>query len=375
MLYLDQPREIRNKNPWGGGGNDNGGRNPWGNNGNGGGGGDRPPELDEMLRKAQENFRQVMPEKFGGGKILLIIVIAIFGLWMSSGLFIVNPGEHRVIQYFGQWDRTKTTEGLGYHLPWPVNTSTTVNVSEVRKMTVGFVEIPTRNGEQKRDISDESLMLTSDANIVDLDLVVLWNIKSAEDYLFQIRDPENTIKKVVESAIREIVGQTEMFPIITTARAKVQEEAHAIMQSNLDDYQSGVNISQVLIQQAEVHPDVQNAFQEVQSAKQVANDTQNRAQAYREDIIPRARGEAIQLLQEAEAYRESIIARSTGDAERFKSVYEAYLTGKDVTKKRLYLETMEKVLKGANKIILDQDGSGSGVVPYLPLNELRKKQD
>lgn len=372
MIDLNKPKEIQNKNPWGGGGNDNGPKNPWGNGGHGGG--ERPPELDEMLRKAQENFRQVMPEKFGGGKIVTLIFLAIVGLWMASGFYIVNPGEHAVIQRFGEWDRTKAEEGLGYNFPWPIEANTKVNVSELRKMTIGFSELSTRAGTQTRDIPDESLMLTSDANIVDLDLVVLWNIKSAEDYLFQIRDPENTIKKVVESAIREVVGQTEMFPIITTERSTVQDLARDIMIKNLDDYKSGVNISQVLIQEAEVHPDVQNAFQEVQSAKQVAIDTQNRAQAYREDIIPRARGEAIKMIQEAEAYKESVIARSTGDAERFKAVYEAYLTGQDVTKKRMYLETMERVLQNAQKIVLDQEnGAGSGVVPYLPLNELNKK--
>ena len=368
MIDLNKPKEIQNKNPWGGGGNDNGPKNPWGNGGHGGG--ERPPELDEMLRKAQENFRQVMPEKFGGGKIVTLIFLAIVGLWLASGFYIVNPGEHAVIQRFGEWDRTKTEEGLGYSFPWPIEVNTKVNVSELRKMTIGFSELSTRGGTQTRDLPDESLMLTSDANIVDLDLVVLWNIKSAEDYLFQIRDPENTIKKVVESAIREVVGQTEMFPIITTERSAVQELARDIMIKNLDDYKSGVNISQVLIQEAEVHPDVQNAFQEVQSAKQVAIDTQNRAQAYREDIIPRARGEAIKMIQEAEAYKESVIARSTGDAERFKAVYEAYLTGQDVTKKRMYLETMERVLQNAQKIVLDQE---NGAVPYLPLNELNKK--
>ena len=212
-------------------------------------------------------------------------------------------------------------------------------------------------------------MLTSDRNIVDLDLVIQWNIKSSEDYLFEIRDQENTIKKVAESAIREVVGQTDMFPIITTGRAAVAEAAKAIIQQNLDEYKSGVNITQVLIERAEVHPDVQAAFQDVQSAKQDAEDVQNRAEAYREDILPRARGEAIKMMQEAEAYKQSTIARSKGDAERFNAVYEAYLSGKDVTKERIFLETMEDVLGNAQKIILDSD-AGSGAVPYLPLNEL-----
>ena len=192
-----------------------------------------------------------------------------------------------------------------------------------------------------------------------------WNIKSAEDYLFKIKDQEATVKKVVESAIREEVGQTNMFPIITTDRDRVAQETKQIIQDNLDEYSSGVNITQVLIQRAEVHPDVQQAFQDVQSAKQDAEDVQNRARAYREDILPKARGEAIQRIQQAEAYKESTVAAATGDADRFNSIYESYLTGQEVTKKRIYLETMEEVLGNAQKIILDQGNGGQGVVPYL----------
>ena len=215
-------------------------------------------------------------------------------------------------------------------------------------------------------------MLTSDRNIVDLDLEIQWNIKSSEEFIFEIQDQENTIKKVAESAIREIVGQTPMFQIITNKRQQVADKTKEIIQQNLDEYKSGVNITQILIQQAEVHPDVQNAFQDVQSAKQDAEDVQNRAEAYREDILPKARGQAIQMLQQAEGYQQSVIARASGDADRFNSVYTAYLSGKDVTKERIYIETMEDVLRNAQKIIIDDNG-GQGVVPYLPLNELQNK--
>jgi membrane protease subunit HflK len=365
--------DRRKKNPWGNqNNNDKGGQNPWGSNGSHQG--EPPPDLDEMLRKAQENLRQVMPGNFGGGKIVFLSILAILALWLASGFYIIVPGEHGVIQRFGAWERTQVNEGLGYHLAWPIETVEKVNVTEVRRMGIGFIESFNRGGgSQKRDIPDESLMLTSDANIVDLDMEVQWNIKSAEDYLFNIKDQENTIKKVAESAIREVVGQTEMFPIITQARTEVAQRVRDIMSKNLDEYKSGVNIMQVLIQQAEVHPDVQNAFQDVQSAKQDAEDVQNRAEAHREDILPKARGVAIQMLQEADAYKQSTIARATGDASRFKSVYQAYLKGQDVTKERIYIETMEDVLQNAQKIILDQegDGGGQGVVPYLPLNEIK----
>lgn len=364
----------KRKNPWDSHSNDDkgGSKNPWGGGGSGGG---EPPELDEMLRKAQENFRQVMPGGgSGGGKIIGLAIIAIALLWLASGFYVVNPGEHAVVQRFGAWSRTQAEPGLGYHFPAPIETAAIINVEEIRKMTIGFTESYGRGRTTgKRDLPEESLMLTSDRNIVDLDLEIQWNIKSSEEYLFEIRDQQNTIKKVAESAIREIVGQTNMFPIITNKRQEVADKTKEIIQKNLDEYQSGVNITQVLIQQAEVHPDVQNAFQDVQSAKQDEEDVQNRAEAYRADILPKARGNAIQMLQRAEAYKQSAIARANGDADRFNSVYQAYLSGKDVTKERIYIETMESVLRNAQKIILDDQGSG-GVVPYLPLDELQNRK-
>lgn len=369
MPWQDRPDSDKKKNPWGAGPGKNGGpRPPWGGNG-GRPGGEPPPDLDDMLRRAKENLHQVMPGNVGGGRAFTLAAGIAALLWLASGFYIVEPGTHAVEQRFGRWSETKAEEGLGYHMPWPVETVRKVNVSELRRMEIGFSETYSRGSAIRHDNPEESLMLTEDANIVDLDLVVMWNIKSAEDFLFRIRDPENTIKKVAESAIREVVGQTPMFQIITQQRTEVANRARDIMIKNLDDYHSGINIAQVLIQEAEVHPDVQDAFQDVQSAKQDAIDVQNRAQAYREDIIPKARGEAIKMKQQAEAYKQSVTARAVGDAERFNSVYQAYLTGEDVTKRRIYIETMEDVMRNAQKIILDKDAGG--VVPYLPLNELK----
>ncbi len=360
------------KNPWGNYDITNRGNKGRGKGGGGGNGGGEPPDIDDILRKAQEGFREALPGNFGNGGIILVAILGLLALWAASGFYVVNPGEHAVIQRFGAHARSQTAEGLGYHLPSPIETRTIVNVNQQRSMSIGFAEL---RGGQKRNMPEESLMLTSDRNIIDLDLVILWTIKSAEHFLFEIRDQENTIKKVAESAIREVVGQTDMFPIITRDRAIVAARAQEIIQENLDEYNSGVTINQVLIQQAEVHPDVQNAFQDVQSAKQDAEDTQNRSEAYREDILPKARGQAAKLFQQAEAYKESTVARATGDAERFNSVYKAYLSGETVTKQRLYIETMENVLKNAQTIILDNNnGKGSGVVPYLPLNELNTKK-
>lgn len=357
------------KNPWGRPSDESrGGRNPWGMQQ--GGGSEPPPDLDDMLRRAQDNLRQVFPGGVGGGGAVTLALAALAGLWLASGFYIVLPGQSGVIQRFGAWHRTQAEEGLGYRIPWPVDTITKVNTTEMRRMEIGFSDV-SGTGAGKRDIPEESLMLTADANIVNLHMVVLWNVKSAEDFAFNIQDPENTIKKVAESAIREVVGQTRMFPIITEAREEVARRARDIMAASLDTYKSGVNISQVLIQQAEVHPDVQDAFQDVQSARQDAIDVQNRALAYRQDILPKARGEAIKIGQDAEGYSQSVIARAEGDAQRFKSVYESYAKAKDVTKSRIYIETIEQVMKNAQKIIVDDQAGGSGVVPYLPLNELK----
>ena len=372
MGWDDKPDNKR-KNPWGKPGNDD--RGAWGGGGGQkppGGGGNEPPDIDEMLRRAQANFRSVMPGELNSFSIIGIILAAVVALWLASGFFIVNPGDNVVIQRFGAWSRTADKEGLGYHFPAPIESAETVKVNELRSMNIGFTEAYDRTGERgQRDLPEESLMLTADRNIVDLNIVLQWSIKSAEDFVFNIEDQENTIKQVAQSAIRDIVGQTEMFPIITNKREEVAAKTKAIIQQNLDEYRSGVTISQVLIKKAEVHPDVQDAFQDVQSAKQDAEDVQNRAEAYREDILPKARGLATQMNREAEGYKQSVIAKANGDADRFNSVYAAYLGGKDVTKERIYIETMEEVLKNAQKIILDKDG-GSGVVPYLPLNELNK---
>ena len=212
-------------------------------------------------------------------------------------------------------------------------------------------------------------MLTSDANIVDLDLVVQWNISSAENFLFEIEEPVTNIKQVAESAIREVVGQTQMFALITQQRDEAAARAKDIMEKTLQEYNAGVNITQVLIQAAEVHPDVQGAFQDVQSAKQDAIERQNKAQAYSKEVLPQARGQAAEILQQAKGYKEAAISRAKGDADRFDSILKSYRLGKEVTRERIYLETMEQILGDTPKTIIEQNG-GSGVVPYLPLDKL-----
>tara|TARA_R110001592_G_scaffold144484_4_gene367636 strand:- start:3894 stop:5063 length:1170 start_codon:yes stop_codon:yes gene_type:complete len=386
-MSQDDDSGKKRGNPWGNASGNNGeGRkkrdNPWGGSSGGGGnrGGGRgndPKDFDDIIKNAQEGLRDILPGNMNGGVAIILLIIVMILLWLASGFHIVNPGEYGVIQRFGAWSRTQTTEGLGYHFPTPIETITKIDVNKQRSMTIGYKEsLPYRRGTDttiKQDVQDESLMLTADRNIVDLQMALQWDIKSAEQYLFEIKDQENTIKQVAESAIREVVGQTDMFPIITTGRTQIEAKVKDIIQTNLDEYNSGVNIKQVLIQKAEVHPDVQQAFQDVQSARQDAEDTENIARALREKLLPEARGEAIKLLQEAEGYKQAKIAEATGDAQRFKSIHKAYLKGKDVTKERIYIETMEDVLSNASKIIMDSPKNGQGVVPYLPLDELKSK--
>jgi membrane protease subunit HflK len=348
------------------------GKNPWGqgpskptqNNVPPKSGGDIP-DLDELLRKAKESFGM------GGGsghdesgKVIILGIIIVALLWLGSGFYRVLPNENAVIQRFGALTRTQTEPGMGYHLPWPVESLTKVNVTEDRRMTIGGEASILRNNNGL----SESLMLTSDANIVDLNVVVIWNIENAHDFIFNIRDPENTIKRVAESTIREVVGQTKLQPIITTGREQLAQRIKTLTQEILNSYKSGVAVRQVLIQAATVHPDVMEAFDDVVAAGQDAERFQNEASIYKNDIIPKARGEAIQIIQEAKGYKDSNIAKAQGDAQRFNQLYEAYVSGKDVTRERIYIETMESMMKNADKTIIDQEQGTQGVVPYLPLN-------
>jgi len=348
------------------------GKNPWGQGSNdkpsshthspaGGQGGSDLPDLDELLQKAKEKFGGEGAD--GTGKIIILGVVVVALLWLASGFYRVQPGEDAVVQRFGALNRTQTEPGMGYHLPWPVETVTHVNVEADRRMTIGFEG----QGRFEQDIQEESQMLTSDANIVDIDVVVIWNIKNAHDYIFNIRNQEDTIKRVAESTTREVVGQTALQPIITTGRQSVADRIQKLTQDTLDAYGSGVAVKQVLIQDATVHPDVMEAFDDVVAATQDAERFQNEATIYKNDILPKARGEAIRIIQQAEGYKDARIARAEGEAERFNQLYDAYRTGRDVTRERIYIETMEAVMGAAEKTIIDQE-EGSGVVPYLPLN-------
>ncbi|UEM04552.1 FtsH protease activity modulator HflK [Skermanella rosea] len=366
--------------PWGPPPGNGGGNNPWGRPGGSGGGGSQPPDLEDLLRKGQDRFRRVMPGGFGSGKGIAIAAAVVVLIWLFSGVYRVEADEQGVVMRFGEWVRTEQP-GLRYHIPAPIETALTPKVTRVNRIEIGFrsgVGDGRRAGGD-RDVTDESLMLTGDENIIDIDFTVLWVIKDAGQYLFKIRDPETTVKKAAESAIREVIGRTDIQPALTEARQEIENSTLQLLQTMLDDYQAGIEITQIQLQKVDPPAPVVDAFNDVQRARADRERVRNEAEAYRNDIIPRARGEAERLIQEASAYREQTVSLAQGDAQRFLSVYDAYSGAREVTARRMYLETMEQVLRGTNKVIIDGNGNGenggaNGVVPYLPLTELQRMQ-
>lgn len=354
------------KNPWDlkvvdGKAKKTGGKNDGGSNGQ------MPPDFDVLLKQIQDKFS-------GGGSsngsMIKIILGVLLLLWLGSGFYLVNVNQHAVVQRFGRYVKTVTNQGLHYHLPYPIETVTKPNVTFERRIEIGQ---NLRSRLRGQSGNDESLMLTGDANIIDIDFVVQWFIGDAKNYLFNIRDPEGTIKKVAESAMREVVGQNDLQFIITGGRGTVATSVRNLMQEMLDDYQTGIMIKEVLIQDASVPSEVMDAFEDVIRADQDAETLRNQALQYQNDIVPKARGEAIQMLNAAKAYREQVINQANGDADRFNQVYSAYAQSKDVTRKRLYLETLEEVFANSSKVILDNEG-GAGVLPYLPLDGLKTQK-
>ena len=361
--------------PWGTGprgGGGSGGGGPWGSGrGGGGGGGPRgpqPPNFEELLRRSQDRFRRVLPGGFGTGTGIGIVIAAIVVLWAASGFYRVLPDERGVVLRFGAYNR-ETDPGLNYHLPAPIESVLTPSVTRVNRTEIGYRSGETRTSGGARP--EEALMLTGDENIVDINFTVFWVIKSARDYLFNIRNPEATVKSAAESAMREIVGETPIAQALAEGRGKIEAETQHLLQRILDSYGAGIVITQVQMAKVDPPAPVIESFRDVQRALADKERLRNEAEAYRNDIIPRARGDAVRIKQEAEAYRAEIVARSTGDADRFTAVYRAFKVAQDVTLQRLYLETMEEVLKNSNKVIIDKAAQGqSGVLPYLPLPSL-----
>jgi modulator of FtsH protease HflK len=356
----------------GGSGGGGGGGGPWGSGRGGGGGGPRgpqPPNFEEILRRGQDRFRRVLPGGFGTGTGVAVVLIAIVVLWVVSGFYRVLPDERGVVLRFGAYNR-ETDPGLNYHLPAPIESVLTPSVTRINRTEIGY-----RSGEGRaagaRQLPEEALMLTGDENIVDINFTVFWVIKNARDYLFHIRAPEATVKAAAESAMRETVGETPIAQALAEGRGKIESETQHLLQRILDSYGAGILITQVQMAKVDPPAPVIESFRDVQRALADKERLRNEAEAYRNDIIPRARGDAVRIRQEAEAFRQEIIARSQGDADRFTAVYRAFKVAQDVTLQRLYIETMEEILKNANKVIIDKAAQGqSGVLPYLPLPNL-----
>jgi len=358
---------YKNQSPWG---------TPPGSGGSGNGGGFRrgptPPNLDETIKKLQDTINKFTGGGTGGTKPIIYGLIILVVIWALSGLYRVLPDEQGVVLRFGKFVNT-TQPGLNYHLPFPIESVLTPKVTKVNRMDIGFRserDSGFGQGGGVADVPEESLMLTGDENIVNIDFSVFWVIKDAGNFLFKIQDPEGTVKAAAETAMREVIARSDIQPILTEGRAVIERDTQDIIQKILDEYESGVLITQVQTQKADPPDQVIDAFRDVQAARADMERSKNEAEAYANDVIPRARGEAAKILQAAEAYKKEVVAKAEGEASRFLSIYTEYAKAKEVTQERMYLETMEQVLADINKIIIDKD-SGSGVVPYLPLQELK----
>ena len=352
------------------------GGSPWGSppgGGNGSGRGPAPPDIDEIIKKIQKTINRFLPGgSTKGGKPLILGLIILAIIWAASGLYRVLPDEQGVVLRFGKYAKT-TQPGLNYHIPYPIETVLTPKVTKVNRMDVGFrSERDTGfSSTAVADVPEESLMLTGDENIVNIDFSVFWVIKDAGKFLFKIQDPPATVKAAAETAMREVIAKSKLQSILTEGRSKIELETQDIAQGLLDEYESGIQITQVQTQKADPPDEVIDAFRDVQAARADMERSKNEAEAYANDGIPRARGEAAKILQEAEAYKKQVVAASEGEASRFLAIYTEYAKAKVVTQERMYLETMEKVLADIDKVIIDR--KAGGVVPYLPLPELTKK--
>ncbi|PWE32049.1 FtsH protease activity modulator HflK [Maritimibacter sp. 55A14] len=367
--------------PWGGGGGrDNGGddRRPGGQRP---GGGDQPqiPEIDEIVRKGQEQLRVLMggrggkrPNGPGGGSggpgfnrgSITLIVLAAVGLWLWASVYAVKPEEQSVQLFLGEYASTGQP-GLNF-APWPVMTYQKVNVTSERVEAIG-------TGGSGR--MSQGLMLTGDENIVDIDFQVVWNITDPAQFLFNLRDPDETVSAVAESAMREIIAQSQLAPILNRDRGAIASRLEELIQGTLSSYGAGINVVRINFDKADPPSEVIDAFRQVQAAEQERDRLEKEADAYANTVLGAARGEAAQLLEEAEGYRARVVNEAEGEASRFTAVLTEYQKAPEVTRQRLYLETMERVLGDVDKILLEGGlGGEGGIVPYLPLNELRRSQ-
>ncbi len=355
---------FKNQSPWGSG--------PTRGDNNGSGARREPPNLDELIGNLQRLINKFLPGgKSGGSKPIVLVLLILLVIWGLSGLYRVLPDEQGVVLRFGKFVNT-TQPGLNYHFPFPIERVLKPKVTKVNRIDVGF-RGASDSGRSSGigEVPEESLMLTGDENIVDINYSVFWVIKDAGKFLFNIQSPVETVKATSETAMREVIAKSEIQSILTEGRSNIEVEVQEITQNILDEYGSGIQITQVQTQKADPPSQVIDAFRDVQAARADRERSKNEAEAYANDVIPRARGDAEKILQEAEAYKKEVVAAAEGEASRFLAIYNEYKNAKQVTQERMYLETMEKVLADIDKVIIDKN-SGQGVVPYLPLPELKK---
>jgi membrane protease subunit HflK len=356
---------------------------PWGGGPRGGRGPGPSPDLDEIIARVQRFVRSFLPPGFGGGGprgggggggmlsggrgILLVVLLVVAG-WLASGFYRVEPDEMGVVLRFGRFDRT-TLPGLNYHLPWPVESVLRPAVTRINRIDIGYRSPGSevrQSGETGRELPEESLMLTGDENIIDINFAVFWRIRDAGAFLFNTRNPAYTVKSAAESVMREVIGRTPIQPALTTARALIEQDVMTGVQSILDQYGSGVEITQVQLQKVDPPAAVIESFRDVQRANTDAERMRNEAESYHNDIVPRARGDAARLIAEADASRQASIAEATGQAQRFLSVLKAYDAAKDITMQRLYIEAMQDILTHTPVVVVDDNLKG--LLPLLQLN-------
>jgi modulator of FtsH protease HflK len=330
---------------------------------------DDGPRVDpeEEFRKARAAAARQLRGVLRLAKLLPVLAGLGVIAWLVSGFYVVNPGEQGVVRHFGR-EVAKTAPGLNYRLPAPIQAVDVVNVQAIRRIEVGF---RTERGQAVRQPT-EALMLTGDENIVDAQLIVQYRVRDPSQFLFRMRDPEGSLHQAAQVAIRSVVGNTSIEEVLTTGRDKAQELAGGYMQTLLDQYESGLVITEVKLQVVDPPDQVKDAFNEVVRAREDRERQQNEAQAYMEDILPKARGEQEQVVRSADAYRQQRVLQAQGDVARFRSVLEEYRKGRDVTRERLYLETIERVLSRVGKVVVDA-GVGDRMLPVLPITELTRQ--
>src|SRR6195256_2993982 len=360
------PWKNQGGGPWG-----SGPKGPWGSGPQPVG--PRPPDLEDLLRRGQDRLQQLLPGGYFSGIGIAVILLFVVAVWLASGFYRVQSEELGAVLRFGKYVRD-AQPGLRYHLPYPIETVQLPKALRVSAISIGMtlIDDPTRRGRTMRDVPEESLMLTGDENIVDVDFTVLWRIKPAGvgGYFFNIQNPEGTVKAVAESAMREAVGKANIQPILTGARTTTEANVQELMQKTLDNYGSGVLVQQVQMQKGDPPAQAIDSFRDVQAARADLERLQNEAQTYANRVVPDARGRGAQILQVAEGYQQQAIAEAKGQSARFEKVYDEYRKAPDVTRQRIFLETMERILGSSEKLVYDGGSSGRDSVPYAPLNEL-----